>query len=101
MRIIIETDSAAAARRITCAALERHEEESTEREAGTALADATDGGQPPEELLSSLRLTQNPESSPDTATDAASHAPRRRGEDAGSAPAWLVGVIEGSRSQFQ
>ena len=89
MRIIIETDAAAALPRVSYGG--------ADPDAAVASApdepppEAIDGGPPAEELLTSLGLGDAARETPSGRELQA----QRAGLDAGSAPSWLTAVIEG------
>ena len=86
MRIIIETDRAE-----SLSVSQEAVGETTAALATGATSEAMDGGGPPDHLLE--LLTGEPSEEPE---DADGETARLAPEDAGSAPAWLVVVIEGS-----
>ena len=86
MRIIIETDRAEG-----LSVSQEAAGETTAALATGAASEAMDGGGPPDHLLE--LLTGEPSEEPE---DADGETARLAPEDAGSAPAWLVEVIEGS-----
>jgi hypothetical protein len=96
MRIIIETEPAAAQPRV----LYESAEERTSAPAGDAgeivQDEAIDGGEPAAELLNSLGMADAATGEP--SPDVQSHV-RRAGVDAGGAPSWLTAVIEGGASR--
>jgi hypothetical protein len=95
MRIIIETE-AAGRPDVSFHVQAEPAAERARKIDESALEAASDGGQPAQELLSALGAV---DASGDTArTDRARDGARRAGEDAGSAPPWLVAVIEGGES---
>ena len=86
MRIIIETD-----RTEGLSVSQGVATDTTGALATGAASEAMDGGGPPDHLLE--LLTGEPSEEPE---DADGETARLAPEDAGSAPAWLVEVIEGS-----